>query len=87
MIFGPYFGLKTDRRESSTIRSKTSLISKGFRISGLTIDNKSSIGYRGGSGSIILGLVVRTCNEATHSRAFEIASNLIFIHVSIIYNE
>lgn len=51
-IFGPYLGLKTERRESSTIRNKTSFISNGFRISGLIIDSKSSMGYLGGRGSI-----------------------------------
>lgn len=77
IIFGPYLGLKTDRRESSTIRRTTSPISNGFRISGLTIDKRSSTEYRGGSGSIKPSFGgVRTCKEATHSRAFWIASNL-----------
>ena len=45
--FGPYSGLKLANLESSTNRSTTSFMSKGFRMSGFTIENMSSIGCLG----------------------------------------
>lgn len=86
MMFGPYFGLNTDRRESSTSRRRTSLMSNGFRISGFTRERRSSTGYRGASGSIKSSLGgVRTWSEATHSRAFWIASNLKYESVLAVF--
>ena len=78
MRFVPYFGLNSDRRESSMMRSKTSRISNGFRISGFTRESRSSTGNRGEAAGSISGIFrgVRMCSEATHSRDFRIASNL-----------
>lgn len=76
--FGPNLGLNIDILESSTIRKTAASILNGFRMSGLTIDNKSSAGYRGGKGIAALtdGLSSFRYRLPTHSRALRIASNL-----------
>lgn len=78
--FRPNIGLKTESLESSTIRSNTSLMSKGFRISGSTRARRSSAGYRGGRG--LFGTKTSSASlwrAATHSRAFRMASNLVSV--------
>lgn len=72
----PYLGLKMDSLDSSTRRRTTSFMSKGFLMSGLTRERTSSMGYRGGKGSLRRSGPGRGLRVLAHSRAFWIASNL-----------
>lgn len=76
----PKLGLKVSNLESSTIRSRSSRMLSGFRISGSTKPRMSSMGYRGARGIVRGDVIVGLASVATQSRALRIASNLNIIH-------
>jgi len=74
---GPYFGLKIDNLESSTIRKITSSIGKDFRILTFISLSRSSILYRGGEQGVNdFGMDFGSGKVNNQLRASSIASNL-----------